>query len=35
MATAVAHEAGHAEHSHYTTTGLEHRKIAEIGRAHV
>ena len=28
VATAVAHEAGHAEHSHYTTTGLEHRKIA-------
>jgi cytochrome c oxidase subunit 3 len=34
MATAVAHEgshdphAGHGEHTHYTSTGLEHRKIA-------
>jgi heme/copper-type cytochrome/quinol oxidase subunit 3 len=30
VATAVAHEghAPHAEHTHYTSTGLEHRKIA-------
>jgi heme/copper-type cytochrome/quinol oxidase subunit 3 len=35
MATAVAHEGshdpahgGHGEHTHYTSTGLEHRKIA-------
>ena len=30
VATAVAHEAHapHGEHTHYTSTGLEHRKIA-------
>ena len=28
MATAVADDAPHAPHAHYTTTGLDHRKIA-------